>query len=341
MNSHLIQNIEALEELTDEDLRSVVTRNNEQRKKGKVLVKQKGNQQITRTIDPALETNYPYTYHASQHERQWLLASIEEFHEQNWFEDVLAMVKGGKEATVYLCSAPEGMEQRLLAAKVYRPRRFRNLKKDHLYREGREQLDATGKVILDDRSHHAMQKKSSYGLELLHTSWIGHEVRTMEVLHAAGVDLPRVYASSDNAIMMDYIGDESSAAPTLNSVNLTTTEARPLFERVMHNIELMLRNNRVHADLSAYNILYWNGKITLIDFPQAIHPDENPNAWRIFARDVARVCDYFATQGVKSDPHALAARMWKSKGRALNPQIDPLFLDPDKEEDRQAWQRQT
>ncbi len=340
MNSQIIKNIEALEDLTDDDLTSLVTRNNQQRKKGKVLVKQKGTQQITRTIDPTLETNYPYTYHASQHERQWLLASIEEFHEQNWFEDVLAMVKGGKEASVYLCKTPEGMEQPLLAAKVYRPRRFRNLKKDHLYREGREQLDATGKVILDDRSHHAMQKKSSYGLELLHTSWIGHEVRTMELLYAAGVDLPKVYASSDNAIMMDYIGDENSAAPTLNTVNLTAGEAGPLFERALANIELMLKHNRIHADLSAYNILYWNGEITLIDFPQAIHPDENPNAWRIFARDVTKVCAYFATQGVKSDPQTLAARMWKSRGRALNPQIDPRFLDPEKDEDRQAWQRQ-
>jgi RIO kinase 1 len=252
---------------------------------------------------------------------------------------VLGLVRGGKEATVYLCAAPENMEHDLLAANVYRPRRFRNLKKDHLYREGRDQLDATGKIILDDRAHHAMQKKTSYGLELLHSSWLGHEYHTMEILWEGGVDIPRPYASSDNAIIMDYVGDMDGAAPALNMVSLTTSEARELFQRVVHNIELMLNLNRVHADLSAYNILYWNGEIRLIDFPQAIDPDENHNAWRIFQRDVARVCEYFSLQGVGTDPR-LAEKLWLNRGRGISVPLDPHFLDPEKTEDLAVWKAQ-
>lgn len=302
---------------------------------------------LARKITPAAsgdqanseDAGYHFTYHASRHEKQWLMASMYQFYQEDWIEDILKMVRGGKEASVYLCSRPAGSNPRWIAAKVYRPRRFRNLKNDHLYREGRDQLDASGRVIHDDRSLHAMRKRSPYGRELLHSSWIGHEFHTMQMLAEAGVDLPRPYASSDNAILMDFIGDESTSAPTLNTVMLGTAEAQQLFDRVIFNMELMLRFNRIHADLSAYNILYWQGEIRLIDFPQAIHPDQNRNAYRIFARDVEKVCAYFAAQGVNADPLGLANAMWQARGRLVETPLDPVYLDPEKEEDRQSWDR--
>ena len=340
MNYHIANNLEDLDEMTDLRLPASSAQTGVQRRKGKTLVKQKGSQQIERTVNLFDEASYPFSYHASRHEKQWLLESISEFHEQKWIEDILMMVRGGKEATVYLCSAPERAAQPLLAAKIYRPRRFRNLKKDHLYREGRDQLDATGKVILDHRAQHAMQKRTAIGLELLHASWIGHEFHTMQLLSQAGVDLPAPYVSSDNAILMEYIGDETTAAPTLNTVSLSRTEAKELFQRVAHNIELMLSCNRVHADLSAYNILYWEGAIKLIDFPQAIHPDENHNSYRIFQRDVRRVCEYFESQGVKTNWYDLARKLWTGRGSAISPELDPAYLDPENNEDLALWKKQ-
>ena len=340
MNLQNFSNNDAFDEGFEVEFEQQQRRSGQDRRKGKMLVKQKGNQQLVKNFNPVNEKEYTFTYHASRYEKEWLLDSVSDLYEQSWFTDILALGRGGKEASVYLCQAPAGSEHEFIAAKVYRPRRFRNLKKDHLYREGRERLDAAGKVILDERAYHAMSKKSTYGLELMHSSWLGHEYLTMQILFEAGVDIPRPYASSNNAILMEYVGDLENAAPALNAVSLTSTEARPLFERVIHNIELMLAHKRVHADLSAYNILYWQGGIKLIDFPQAINPDENHNAWRIFERDVVRVCEYFATQGVRCDAHGLALKLWKAKGLATKPEIDPHFLDPDKVEDLAAWQRQ-
>ena len=78
----------------------------------------------------------------------------------------------------------------------------------------------------------------------------------------------------------------------------------------MRNVELMLAYTMIHGDLSAYNILYWQGQVTLIDFPQVTFALTNSNAWRILRRDVERVCAYFATQGVESDPFAIARTLW-------------------------------
>ncbi len=296
--------------------------------------------EVSQALGFQADSGYKFTYAASRYESAWLLDSLSDLYDQKWFDDILRLVKGGKEASVYLCRTETDQPNHLLAAKVYRPRQFRNLKKDHIYREGRSKLGGDGKVILDDRALHAMAKRTRYGQELMHTSWLGHELKTMQILFAAGVDIPQPLASSENTILMGYVGDESGAAPALNEVSLNVTEARPLFQRVMHNIEVMLAHNRIHADLSAYNILYWEGAVKLIDFPQAIHPDENANAWRIFTRDVTRVCEYFARQGVKNDPFALARKMWQARGRETQPALDPHFLDPEKEEDRRVWAKQ-
>jgi RIO kinase 1 len=285
------------------------------------------------------EEQFKMTYKAALHEGVWLEQSLINFFHHKWFADVVRMVKGGKEASVYLCLGNETTGLDLLAAKVYRPRMVRNLKNDWLYREGRSNLDESGREITNKGMVHAMRKRTEFGRTLLHTSWLEHEYKTLELLKDAGADVPRPLASDSNAILMEYYGDEVMSAPTLNDVSLTRAEARVLFDRVVHNIDLMLAHKRIHADLSAYNILYWEGDIFLIDFPQAINPDENRSAFVIFQRDVARVCEYFQRQGVTSNPRKLAGDLWQRHQEHFVPLIDPKALGEEEDNnERQIWE---
>jgi len=229
----------------------------------------------------------------------------------------------------------------LVAAKVYRPRMLRNLKNDNLYRAGRTDIDSDGREIVGHNEVHAMVTRTAYGESLRHQSWIAHEFQTLKALSVAGADVPRPYEMAQNAILMDYVGDETLAAPTLNSVDLEPGEAQVLFDRVLCNIDLMLANERIHGDLSAYNILYWEGDITLIDFPQVVPPEGNPMAWRIFERDVTRICEYFDGQGLGSlEPRRLATELWTAHGHRVVKAVHPRNLDPDKPEDRRLWEQQ-
>jgi RIO kinase 1 len=284
--------------------------------------------------------SFKFTYQAARFEEWWLLESLGDFYEHQWISDVLLRLKGGKEASVYLCRSGPAIDAPLVAAKVYRPRSLRNLKNDGQYRTGRGDLDESGNVIVDDGSLHAMRKRTAYGEELRHQSWIAFEFQTLDMLHTAGADVPRPYAMEKNAILMDYIGDAGTAAPTLNSIPLDPDEVQPLFDRVVQNIDLLLAHARIHGDLSAYNVLYWAGDIVLIDFPQVVLPDANPVAWTIFLRDVTRVCQYFASQGLKRDARKLAADLWTSHGHRVTREVHPRNLDPDKGEDRRLWEQQ-
>jgi RIO kinase 1 len=284
--------------------------------------------------------NFKFTYSAARFEEWWLLESLGAFYEHKWITDVLRRLKGGKEASVYLCRSGPAIDAPLVAAKVYRPRQLRNLKNDGQYRAGRVDLDENGHAIVKDGDLHAMEKRTNYGEELRHQSWIAYEFQTLEMLHNAGADVPRPFAMEKNAILMDYIGDIDSAAPTLNSIGLDREEVKPLFERVIWDVDLLLTNQRIHGDLSAYNILYWEGDITLIDFPQVVQPDSNPAAWSIFLRDMMRICQYFASQGIRCDPRKLAADLWTSHGHRVIYEVDPRNLDPEKKEDRRIWDQQ-
>lgn len=283
---------------------------------------------------------FKFTYKAARFEEGWLLDSLGGFYEHQWISDVLRRVKGGKEASVYLCRTGAPINADFAAAKVYRPRSMRNLKNDHVYREGRGNLDEEGRVILNGGMQHAMQKRTDYGKKLLHQSWIAYEFTSMQVLHAAGADVPEPYTMGDNAILMGYIGDTDGCAPALNEVTLDRIEAQRLFERVLHNIDILLSHERIHGDLSAYNILYWEGAITLIDFPQVVSPKINRNAFDIFQRDIARVCEYFDKQGIHANPRKIAGDLWAKHGYRPGPEVHPRLLDADDERDRALWQKQ-
>ena len=70
-----------------------------------------------------------------------------------------------------------------------------------------------------------------------------------------------------------------------------------------------------------------------------IAPASHPSAYAIFSRDIARVCEYFARQGLRSDPARLAAGLWKAHGFRRSPEVHPAWLDADDPADRKLWQK--
>src|SRR5205085_12669452 len=140
-------------------------------------------------------------------------------------------VKGGKEASVYCCRPAADIGLPLLAAKVYRPRQFRALRNDKMYREGRPILREDGRPVkkTDHRLLRAVGKKTAFGVQVEHTSWLMYEYTTLQRLHKAGGAVPRPFAASENAILMAFCGDLSAAAPPLSHVHLDRDEAEPLF----------------------------------------------------------------------------------------------------------------
>jgi len=300
------------------------------KQQAKAAPKRSQRQIVAELAEPTgLEAGFVTSYQPARYEAVWLLDSLRMFYDEQLITDVLGQVKGGKEASVYRCAAHPTTGATLLAAKVYRPRMFRNLRNDKMYREGRSILSADGSAVkkTDHRLMRAVGKKSAFGVQVAHTSWLMYEYTTMERLFQAGAAVPRPYAAAENAILMTYFGDEQRAAPTLSEIRLPKDQAEFLFQDVMRSIKLLLEHGLIHGDLSAYNILYWQEKAVLIDFPQASDISSNSKSDFILRRDITRVCEYFIRQGVRCDPNVITRELWERYGALAEQQAALLAAE--------------
>ncbi len=217
--------------------------------------------------------------------------------------DVLYEVRSGKEATVYCCRGAEAAGRELLAAKVYRPLEFRAFRHDAIYQTGRD-------AAMDRRTRLASAKHTRHGRDVQFGSWINAEFQIMRLLHDAGADVPEVVARSGNALLMEYFGDESAAAPMLFRAGLNREQAGAMLRKIIDNVTLWLRHHLVHGDLSPYNLLYWEGRIVAIDFPQAVDARINPAARELLRRDLENVCGHFVKYGIHADAIRIANALW-------------------------------
>jgi len=260
---------------------------------------------------PTARPAFHPTLLASRRDAPWILSSLMPFYDQHLITDVLHEAHSGKEATVYCCTAHPSTGVQYLAAKIYRPRMFRSLRNDAIYRFSRVQRDEQGQAEHgNSRRGSAATRKTEKGRAAQVASWIEYEYQTQRLLFAHGADVPCPVAQIGNAVLMEYIGAAGEPAPRLNDVMLEQEEVQPLFECILHNIELALVHGRIHGDLSAYNVLYWQGSVKVIDFAQAVDPYHNSDVFSLLARDVERICQYFAGYGASYDARALARQIW-------------------------------
>jgi RIO kinase 1 len=235
-------------------------------------------------------------------ERDPVQMALDSFFAEGLITEILYPVKRGKEAAVYCCQAHPSTGANLLAAKIYRPRDHRAFKNDAVYVEGR--------VITNGQVRRAVQKKTRFGREVQFGLWVNHEFETLLALARAGADVPHPMAHTDHAILMGYVGDREGAAPSLAGSKLSVEQARAVFDHLLGNIELWLAHNYVHGDLSAHNILYWQGRATIIDFPQAVDPRFNHHALPLLTRDLENICHYMARYDLSYDGRRIAERLW-------------------------------
>jgi RIO kinase 1 len=229
--------------------------------------------------------------------------AFEHFFDEGLITKVIRPIKSGKEASVHLCRAnPSTTGETLAALKVFHPPDRRAFRDEGIYRDG--------EFIKPRRVRVAVEKRTTFGKVVAAAIWVDREWEMLKTLSAAGADVPKPIMRSDRAILMTYIGDEDDAAPQLRSYRPDPDEAEELVRQVIRNVELFLYRNVIHGDLSPYNILVWDGQVTLIDLPQAVDPRKNRHARSFLQRDLERACEWAEAHGLDADADRLTADYW-------------------------------
>src|SRR6266511_2503504 len=172
----------------------------------------------------------------------------------------LGLLKTGKESELHLVARHGDGRTVLLAEKRFRRRESRWFKHDSTYSgvwgEGSK------------REHRAMRTKTRFGKRALHARWIAHEWETLVLLHDKGVTVPPPVEPLEDGYRMAFIGDEGRAAPRLAEVALDRPTAERVWRGLLDEVALFVEADRVHGDLSAYNVLWWRERAVIIDLSQ-------------------------------------------------------------------------
>ena len=230
-------------------------------------------------------------------------------------------LKSGKEAEIFLVErrfARSG--PRLLAHKRYRPRypgkgELRELGFSNSTRYRGDAIYKSGwNVNARDRRALNSGNKSQYGHELNAQMWPIQEWAMLRRAWEAGASVPYPVERTEDGLMMTFIGDESEAAPKLAQARLSADELAEAWRQLTASLIALTMAGLVHADLSAYNLLWWEDRLVLIDLPQAVEFTTNTDAFELLHRDVANVGEWFGRRGVAVDVEAvygeLVAMAW-------------------------------
>lgn len=227
--------------------------------------------------------------------RGWLV-------EYEYVESHLGILKTGKESVVHLI-ARTGATGRtsLLAEKRFVALERRAFRDDWVYRgvwsEGSR------------REHRAMRRGTRFGHEAQHARWIANEWQNLTRIAAAGATVPPPVELLEHGYTMGFVGDADRAAPRLSEVDLDEATARRVWNALLDEIAILVSADRVHGDLSAFNVLWWRGRAVLIDFSQTVDVITHPAARDLLVRDIVTLGRYFSRRGVAVDVDTVLARI--------------------------------
>lgn len=130
-------------------------------------------------------------------------------------------------------------------------------------------------------------------------SWVTKEFKNLTRLYDAGVRVPKAYTSSNNVLLIEYIGN-NNGNPAQPVKNQTPKNPDEFFNKLLVQFKLFVNEAKlVHGDLSNYNILNFNEEPVIIDVSQSVVLD-NPISKELLKRDINTIVHEYKKLGVKT-----------------------------------------
>jgi RIO kinase 1 len=204
------------------------------------------------------------------------LMTIYDFLNKGTIDEIHGVVNAGKEARIYWGKDSQGRE---LAIKIYLTISAEFRKGMLPYIEG------------DPRFAHVRRDTRS-----LVYAWAQKEFKNLRRAHEAGIRVPKPMNVKNNVLIMEFIGENEVSAPLLKEIPLQNP--KKVYRQLLTYVEKLYRKAElVHADLSEYNIMIWEGEPVLFDVSQAVLL-KHPMAGKFLIRDLENLHRYFKKLGV-------------------------------------------
>jgi len=205
------------------------------------------------------------------------LMAVYDLLNQGVIRQISGAIKSGKESKVYGGVGSEGNE---VAIKIYLTTSSEFKRGMLPYIAG----DPRFKVI----------KRDSRSLAY---TWAQKEFKNLLKAYESGVRVPRPIHVEKNVLVMEFIGEDHTPAPTLKEK--TPENPSRMYKVLLEYVRSLYREARlVHSDLSEYNIMNLKETPVIFDMSQSV-PVEHPKADQFLLRDLNALNQFFKKLGVK------------------------------------------
>ncbi|XP_013166470.1 PREDICTED: serine/threonine-protein kinase RIO3 [Papilio xuthus] len=128
--------------------------------------------------------------------------------------------------------------------------------------------------------------------------WAEKEMHNMMRIQKIGLNCPDMVCLKKHILVMSFIGRDNKPAPKLRDVILKPEKWESVYNEIVDAMHKLYNvGHLVHADLSEYNILWWENKCWFIDVSQSVQPD-HPNGLEFLLRDCRNIINFFEKKGV-------------------------------------------
>ncbi len=186
------------------------------------------------------------------------------------------VVRAGKEARIYWGVAPDGGAR---AVKIYLT--------------ASAEFKRRMRYVAGDKRFQKLPGSIRQMIRL----WVQKEFKNLQLAAEAGIRVPKPIAIRENILVMEFIGQPPSCAPTFAETEVDTSD----YDWTMKMIrQLYKKANLIHADLSEYNIFKPAPKERILfDMGSAVLTS-HPEAREFLLRDVTNMVRFFKKRGIYS-----------------------------------------
>ena len=121
--------------------------------------------------------------------------------------------------------------------------------------------------------------------------WAEKEMHNLVKMAKGGIRVPDVVVLKKHVLLMSFIGHEGRPAPKLKEAaeRMSGQELEMAYNQIVEMMCSLYSNcHLVHADLSEYNILWWQKEAWFIDVSQAVEPI-HPSGLDFLLRDCTNI----------------------------------------------------
>ena len=158
--------------------------------------------------------------------------------------EIHGSIKAGKESKLYFGTRLDGTE---LAIKIY-------LTSSKEFRRGMI-------IYIEGDPRFSLTKRDTRSLIF---AWARKEFKNLQRASNNGIRVPKPIYIEKNVLVMEFIGEEDVAAPTLKEV--PPRKPQQMYNLLLKYVKLLYQKAKlVHGDLSEYNIMHLNDEPVIFD----------------------------------------------------------------------------